>query len=115
VPLLVLWKAGSAFAPATVMALTTVASFFISVMLAGIYVYTPEIYPTRMRAIGTATATAWYRLASIIIPILVGLLLGRAGVSAVYLLFGGLALLGAIVVAAFAIETRGRSLEEISA
>jgi putative MFS transporter len=115
IPLLVLWALGRALQPVQVMGLTTVACFFISVMLAGIYVYTPEIYPTRMRAIGTATATAWYRLASIVSPITVGLLLVRANVDAVYLFFALLALIGAVVVAVFAVETRGKTLEEIAA
>ena len=115
VPLLVLWGIGGTLPAIEVMALATVACFFISVMLAGIYIYTPEIYPTRMRALGASTATAWYRLASIISPVIVGLLLVHANVGAVYLFFAILALIGAVVVAAFAIETRGRTLEEIAA
>ena len=33
-----------------------------------LYLYTPEIYPTRMRAIGTGLATSWLRLASAVGP-----------------------------------------------
>ena len=39
-----------------------------------LYLYTPEIYPTRMRAIGTGAATCWLRLASAAGPLLVGYL-----------------------------------------
>ena len=31
-----------------------------------LYLYTPEIYPTRMRAIGTGLATSWLRAASLL-------------------------------------------------
>ena len=45
-----------------VMVLATVAYGIVGSANAVLYLYTPEIYPTRMRAIGTGLATSWLRL-----------------------------------------------------
>jgi len=78
-----------------------------------LYLYTPEIYPTRIRAIGTGLATSWLRLASAVAPALVGVLVNAKGISSVFLMFAGVSLIGALV-ALRMIETRGRQLEQIS-
>jgi putative MFS transporter len=78
-----------------------------------LYLYTPEVYPTRMRAAGTGIATSWLRLASAVGPSLVGMLVHSGGVSAVFLMFAAISVVGAIAAAGM-IETRGRSLEEIA-
>lgn len=115
--LLSLWWAasGPTLAPvATVVTLASISLFFISILLAAIYVYMPEIYPTRMRSLGAGTASAWLRVASIVGPVIVGAILGGAGISGVFLFFGLSAIAGAAIVFFFAIETRGKILEEIS-
>jgi MFS transporter, putative metabolite:H+ symporter len=78
-----------------------------------LYLYTPEIYPTRMRAIGTAAGTCWLRLASAAGPTIVGLMMVSRGISSVFLMFAGVALLGAVA-ATQMIETRNRRLEDIA-
>ena len=78
-----------------------------------LYLYTPEIYPTRMRAIGTAAATCWLRLASAAGPALVGVLVVTHGIGSVFLIFAGIAVIGAVA-ATQTIETRNRRLEEIA-
>jgi putative MFS transporter len=78
-----------------------------------LYLYTPEIYPTRMRAIGTAAGTCWLRLASAAGPTIVGLMMVSHGISSVFLMFAGIALLGALA-ATQMIETRNRRLEDIA-
>jgi MFS transporter, putative metabolite:H+ symporter len=78
-----------------------------------LYLYTPEIYPTRIRAIGTAAATCWLRLASAAGPLVVGVMMVSYGISWVFLMFAGVALLGAIA-ATQMIETRNRRLEDIA-
>ena len=87
------------------------AYFFVSTINIGVYLYTPELYPTR--ALGVGTATAWLRLASIIGPIAVGSMIA-GGISSVFLLFSVVAAIAAVITAAFAIETKGRVLEEVS-
>jgi putative MFS transporter len=78
-----------------------------------LYLYTPEIYPTRMRAIGTAASTCWLRLASAASPTIVGLTMVSHGISSVFLLFAGIAVVGAIA-ATQTVETRNRRLEDIA-
>jgi len=91
----------------------TVAYFFISTINIGVYLYTPELYPTRVRAIGVGTATAWLRIASMIGPTAVGMMIA-SGLPSVFLAFGIAAGIAAVVTGLFAVETKGRVLEEIS-
>lgn len=97
-----------------VVALATLGIFAMSFISNAVYVYIPETYPTRMRALGAGVASAWLRIAAIIGPSIVGILLGAANLMAVFEFFGITALIGAVAVFCFAIETRGRVLEEVS-
>jgi len=78
-----------------------------------LYLYTPEIYPTRMRAIGTGVATSWLRIASAAGPTLVGFMVGAKGINSVFLMFAGVSAIGALA-ATQMVETRDRRLEEIA-
>ena len=91
----------------------TVAYFFVSTINLGVYLYTPELYPTRVRALGVGTATAWLRFASMIGPTVVGYMIA-GGLQSVFLTFAAVAALAAIVTATLAIETKGRVLEDVS-
>ncbi|MGA3125552.1 MAG: MFS transporter [Candidatus Korobacteraceae bacterium] len=94
--------------------LSSCACFFVSCNSISLWVYTPELYPTRMRALGCGVGTAWYRVAVILAPTLVGLIISRYSLSYVFLMFGVVSGLGAIITGAFAVETKGRILEEVS-
>jgi putative MFS transporter len=91
----------------------SIAYFFISTINIGVYLYTPELYPTRSRALGVGTATAWLRFASIIGPTAVGHMIG-GGLESVYLMFAATAICAAFITGLFAVETKGRVLEEVS-
>jgi putative MFS transporter len=78
-----------------------------------LYLYTPEIYPTRMRAIGTGLATCWLRLASAAGPLLVGYLVGARGTAAVFMMFAAAGVVGGLT-ATQMLETRNRRLEDIA-
>jgi len=78
------------------------------------YLYTPEIYPTRLRALGSGVATAWLRAGSALGPALVGFILTRHDLGAVFWMFAIVSVVGAVVAAFFAVETRERVLEEVS-
>jgi MFS transporter, putative metabolite:H+ symporter len=91
----------------------TIAYFFVSSINIGVYLYTPELYPTRVRALGVGTATAWLRLASIIGPIVVGMMIG-SGLATVFVTFAAVAGIAAVITGLFAVETKGRVLEEAS-
>ncbi len=99
--------------PQRVLVLVSCGFFFVSTLSLGVYVYTPELYPTRARALAVGTATAWLRFASILGPGIVGFIVG-SGLGAVFLVFAAVAVVGAIVTGLFAIETKRRVLEEIS-
>ncbi len=78
-----------------------------------LYLYTPEIYPTRMRAIGTGLATCWLRLASAAGPLLVGYLVAARGTAAVFMMFAAAGVVGGLA-ATQMLETRNRRLEDIA-
>jgi putative MFS transporter len=78
-----------------------------------IFLYTAEIYPTRMRALGVSWASFWLRAAATVGPLIVGFALPRYGISGVFLTFSVFAMIGCIA-ATFMIETRRRVLEEVS-
>jgi MFS transporter, putative metabolite:H+ symporter len=78
-----------------------------------LYLYTPEIYPTRMRAIGTGFATCWLRLASAAGPLLVGYLVAVRGTAAVFMMFAAAGVVGGLT-ATQMLETRNRRLEDIA-
>ena len=96
-----------------VMVFVTLSYGIMSTINTVLYLYTPEIYPTRMRAIGTAAGTCWLRLASAAGPTAVGVTMAAVGIQPVFLVFAGIALIGALA-ATQAIETRNRRLEEIA-
>jgi len=91
----------------------TIAYFFISSVNIGVYLYTPELYPTRVRALAVGTATAWLRFASIIGPTVVGTMIA-SGLPAVFLTFAAVAGIAAAITGLFAVETKGHVLEEAS-
>jgi MFS transporter, putative metabolite:H+ symporter len=112
-PLLYLWLHGVTSAEMLVF-WASITYFFTGSNSNLCYLYTAEIYPTRLRARGTATATAWLRLGSTIGPGVVGYIIGGYGLNWVFAMFGTVALIGALTAATFAIEAKERVLEEVS-
>jgi MFS transporter, putative metabolite:H+ symporter len=114
IPLLIL-----AFSPnlavSSVQVLVIASFFFITWLAISLSTYTAELYPTEMRALGCGVGNAWLRGASVLGPYMVGWILSTGGgINIVFLMFGAFALVGAIVTIVFAVETRGRVLEELS-
>jgi len=79
-----------------------------------LYAYTPELYPTRIRATGAGFASAVGRLGSLLSPYIVGVVLPAAGTAGVFSLGAGAFIAAAAIVLILGEETRGRALEEIS-
>src|SRR5262249_42468056 len=96
-----------------VIILATLSYGIIGSVNAVLYLYTAEIYPTRVRAIGTGLATSWLRLASAVGPAIVGLMVGAEGIGSVFIMFAATSVIGALA-ALRMIETRARRLEEIA-
>lgn len=81
----------------------------------GLYLYTPELFPTRMRAWATSTGSAANRLATVIAPALVGALLSHGlGLLSVFGMFAFVLLVGLIVMLTLSIETKQTVLEELA-
>ena len=96
-----------------VIVLVTISYGIVGSVNAVLYLYTPEIYPTRMRAIGTGAATCWLRLASAAGPVLVGYLVAARGTGAVFLMFAAAGVIGGVAGIGM-LETRNRRLEELA-
>ena len=107
-----LWYLGASSA-ASVIILGTMSYGIVGTMAAVLVLYTPEIYPTRIRVIGTALSTAWLRVASAVGPAVVGMMVLNKGIGSVFLMFAAVAVVAALV-SCLMIETRQRSLEEIA-
>ncbi|MEC5404614.1 MFS transporter [Paraburkholderia sp. MPAMCS5] len=97
----------------SLMVLGTLSYGLVGSIAAVLYLYTPEVYPTRMRATSTGLATSWLRLASAVGPSLAGLLLHKNGIGSVFVMFAVVAVIGAVAALKMT-ETRERSLEEIA-
>jgi MFS transporter, putative metabolite:H+ symporter len=111
--LLTLWWIGPGSAE-RILVFAILTNLCVSTLSLALYLYTAELYPTRIRALGTATGTAWLRLASIFGPQVFGNTVGSGNIGAAFLVFGLVALGACVVVALFATETKARVLEEIS-
>jgi putative MFS transporter len=79
-----------------------------------LYAYTPELYPTRIRATGAGFASSIGRLGSFVGPFAVGFLLPVTGQTGVFTLGAASFVIAAAVVVLLGVETRGRALEDIS-
>ena len=79
-----------------------------------IYTYTPELYPTSMRALGSGWAAGFGRIGGMIAPALVGIMIGnQLGIDKVFMMFAGVFIIVSVVVLAMGTETRQKQLEDI--
>ena len=112
-PLMALAWIGTASA-IQVLIFATAAYAVLQTIAFSLYLYSAELYPTRLRAVGTGFGSAWLRAGSSIGPILVGMIVADLGIQYVFAAFAAVALVGGLVTLLFAIETKGRVLEELS-
>jgi putative MFS transporter len=90
-------------------------SFFMNGTYAGIYAYTPEVYPTAFRTTGMGVASSFGRLGGLSAPIVIGLVYARIGFGGVFTMTTAVLLLGATAVGILGIRTTGKTLEQIAA
>ncbi|MFF1697951.1 MFS transporter [Streptomyces sp. NPDC058257] len=100
--------------PVQVLVWTSLAAVFFFGSNICLYLYTPELFPTRMRALGSSVGGAMNRLGVILGPIVVGAVYAGGSVSMVFVMLGAVAVAGCVVAAFGAEETAGRRLEEVS-
>lgn len=75
-----------------------------------LYAYTPELYPTELRATGMGVAGAMARLGGLLAPSAIGLVVA-AGFGTAIAVFAGLLALAALAVSGIDVETRGQPLD----
>jgi putative MFS transporter len=113
IPLLMLSWLGATSAM-QVLILATATYAILQTIAFSLYLYSAELYPTRLRAVGTGFGSAWLRAGSSIGPLMVGAIVAGVGIRYVFAAFAAVALVGGFVTLLFAIETKGRVLEELS-
>jgi putative MFS transporter len=79
-----------------------------------LYAYTPELYPTELRATGMGLSGAMARFGGLLAPSAVALIVG-AGFEAAIGLFAGLLLIAALAVSRIDVETKGQPLDLVHA
>jgi putative MFS transporter len=89
-------------------------SFFMNGTYAGIYAYTPELYPTAFRTTGMGVASAFGRIGGLSAPIVIGHAFASIGFGGVFAITTVVLVAGAAAVAVFGIRTAGKSLEQIA-
>ncbi|KAK9876159.1 hypothetical protein WA026_011275 [Henosepilachna vigintioctopunctata] len=96
-------------------AFLTVMLFFARGIIAGVfqaaYVYTPEVYPTSLRAVGVGSCSAMARLGAMVTPYVAQVLLKSAMPFAITI-YSVSALLAAVACLILPIETVGKELTE---
>jgi putative MFS transporter len=90
-------------------------SFFMNGTYAGIYAYTPELYPTAFRTTGMGVASSFGRIGGLSAPIVIGYAYPRIGFGGVFLITTIVLVIGALAVGLLGIATAGKSLEQIAA
>jgi putative MFS transporter len=92
-----------------------VMTAFLNFNALGCYLYTAELYPTRMRGWGSSAGRAVSLVASIVAPISVGAVLSSSfGAAGMFALFTVVSLLGLAAMLSLGIETKNKLLEELS-
>ena len=81
-----------------------------------IYTYTPELYPTAIRALGSGWAAGFGRIGGMIAPMLVGVLLvGGAQMNSIFVMFASVFVIISVIILSLGVESKRKSLEEIDA
>lgn len=112
--LLILGVLGGHTAP-QVLLWTSIGSAFNYAVNVLLYLYTPELYPTRVRALGTSASGAFARIGMILGPTVVpALYAGGTNTAALWYVLGLALVVGIVVVMVFGEETTGRRLEHVS-
>jgi MFS transporter, putative metabolite:H+ symporter len=113
IPMVILAVLGAESAQQVLIFATTTYAVIQTVTFS-LYLYSAELYPTRLRAVGAGFGSAWLRIASAIGPLLVGWVVENYSINYVFVVFGIVLAIGGLICLLFAPETKGRVLEELS-
>ena len=103
---------GHSQSPAQIMTFAGLTVFFLSLGSTAIYTYTPEVYPTEIRATAMGIASAWGRVGAVTMLLIFGHFLVTLGKSLLFLIIDPILITAVIVVVCFGPSTRGRPLAE---
>ncbi|XP_060632839.2 putative transporter SVOPL [Anolis sagrei] len=85
---------------------------FVSANFNTIYIYTAEVYPTTMRAVGLGTSGSLCRIGAMTAPFIAQVLMNASFLGALCL-FASVCVVGAISAFTLPIETKGRALQQM--
>jgi len=100
--------------PGEIMLFGGLTVFFLALGSTSIYTYTPELYPTEVRATGMGIASAWGRAGAVTLLLTFGFFFASMGKSLLFILSDSALLVASVSVACFGPSTRGRQLEDTS-
>ncbi len=100
--------------PVTITVAGAFLSFFLVGVYAGLYSYTPEVFPTWVRSTGMGLASAFGRVGSITAPAIIGFFAAALGFAGVFTMTTAVLVVGVVAVLVFGLSTAGRSLEELT-
>lgn len=107
---------GNAATPTELLMWGASMSFFNLGAWGVIYTYTPELYPTAIRALGSGWAAGFGRIGGMIAPMLVGVLLAHGSpMNLIFVMFASVFVAISIIILSLGIESKKKSLEEIDA
>jgi putative MFS transporter len=87
--------------------------FFADQSSVGVIAYIPELYPTRLRVLGSAWAAAAGRIASALAPIMAGAFMAMKMYATTWTIFAAVYIAAALITWAIGPETTGRELTEL--
>ncbi len=103
---------GHSRSPAQIMTFAGTTVFFLSIGSTAIYTYTPELYPTEIRATAMGIASAWGRVGAVTMLLFFGHFFAIRGKSLLFLIIDPILIIAAIVVLCVGPSTRGKPLQE---
>jgi len=105
---------GLSSSPALFVTFGALTAFSLGIGATFIYTYTPELYPTEIRATGMGIASAWGRVGGILLLLAFGIFAVLQGKLALFLVSDGMLALAFLAVLVFGPSTRGKNLEQTS-
>jgi putative MFS transporter len=103
---------GHSQSPAQIITFAGSTVFFLSLGSTAIYTYTPELYPTEIRATAMGIASAWGRVGAVTMLLVFGHLFAIHGKSLLFLIIDPILITALIVVLCIGPPTRGKPLQE---
>ncbi len=108
------WALSHDWAPFAVLACGMAIFLFMAGGQPVLYAYTPESYPTEVRGTGTGLANSCGRIGAMLAPSVVGFLYPVAGLFVTLTVIAAGLVVAALAVTVLGMETRQKTLEEIS-